>query len=233
MFKLCITILALLLQTCQKLSGLKQQTFYSLPGLEAQSLKSRCQRDPGLSGGWRGASFHIFCTFGDARLPGLPWLVVTSLQCVPPPSHHLLCVSPLLCVCFFKLTSYTYLFIFGHTGSSLPRSGFLYLARAGFLYLPRAGFHYLPRTGFLYLQPQAFTICRTQAFSICRTQAFSICSLKLSLFAALTLSLFAARGLLFAVCGLLLWQKMGSMSQKMGMWDLPRPGIFPVPFTGR
>ena len=101
MFKLCITILVLLLQTCHKLSGLKQQTFYSLPGLEAQSLTSRCQRDPALSGGWRGASFHIFCTFGDSRLPWLPWLVATSLQRVPPSSHHLLCVSPFLCFFFF------------------------------------------------------------------------------------------------------------------------------------
>ena len=131
MFKLCITILVLLLQTCHKLSGLKQQMFYSLRGLEAQSLKSRCQWDPALSGGWRGASFHIFHTFGEARLPWLPWLVATSHQCVPPSSHHLFCVSPFLC---FKknLTSYIYLFIFGHTGSSLLHSAYLYLERGDY-----------------------------------------------------------------------------------------------------
>ena len=132
MFKLCITILVLLLQTCHKLSGLKQQMFYSLPGLEAQSLKSRCQWDPALSGGWRGASFRIFCTLASPGLPGFRglWPHHTSV-CLH--LHIAFSVCLLFCVKKKKnLTSYIYLFIFGHTGSSLLHSAFLYLQRGDY-----------------------------------------------------------------------------------------------------
>ena len=80
---------------CNKLPqiGWLRTTEVILTVLEARSLKLRCQDGQPPS---EASRERILCFFQFLVAPGIPWLVATSLQSLPPFSHALLlfCLSP-------------------------------------------------------------------------------------------------------------------------------------------